>query len=164
MIQRRTVDHAFHRLFEADDSAGRFLVADEVGLGKTWVARGIIARTIDYLWDEVKRLDIVYICSTASIARANLALRCAGMSAGVTDDARRRAAVRIAESFWGEQHAWSEGAGADVLAERCTQALAQVVHPLRSRVHGRFLREGDDRGIEMDEDVRVRQPGGPGAA
>ena len=71
-FQRRTVDHAFHRLFEADDSTGRFLVADEVGLGKTLVARGIIARAIDHLWNKVKRIDIIYICSNGSIARANL--------------------------------------------------------------------------------------------
>ena len=71
-FQRRTVDHAFHRLFEAPDSTGRFLVADEVGLGKTLVARGIIARTIDHLWDDVPRIDIIYICSNGSIARANL--------------------------------------------------------------------------------------------
>ena len=45
-FQRCTVEHAFHRLFTADDSTGRFLVADEVGLGKTLVARGIIARAI----------------------------------------------------------------------------------------------------------------------
>ncbi|MEX1363713.1 MAG: helicase-related protein [Nannocystaceae bacterium] len=71
-FQRRTVDHAFHRLFLAKDSTARFLVADEVGLGKTLVARGIIARAIDHLWDEVERIDIVYICSNGSIARANL--------------------------------------------------------------------------------------------
>ena len=71
-FQRRTVDHAFHRLFEAEDGTGRFLVADEVGLGKTLVARGIIARAIDHLWDDVGRIDIVYICSNGSIARANL--------------------------------------------------------------------------------------------
>ena len=71
-FQRRTVEHAFHRLFTADDSTGRFLVADEVGLGKTLVARGIIARAIDHLWNEVERIDIVYICSNGSIARANL--------------------------------------------------------------------------------------------
>ena len=71
-FQRRTVDHAFHRLFTADDSTGRFLVADEVGLGKTLVARGIIAKAIDHLWNKVKRIDIVYICSNGSIARANL--------------------------------------------------------------------------------------------
>jgi hypothetical protein len=71
-FQRRTVDHAFHRLFEAPDSTSRFLVADEVGLGKTLVARGVIGRAIDHLWDDVDRIDIVYICSNASIARANL--------------------------------------------------------------------------------------------
>ena len=71
-FQRRTVEHAFHRLFKAEDGTGRFLVADEVGLGKTLVARGIIARAIDHLWNKVERIDIVYICSNGSIARANL--------------------------------------------------------------------------------------------
>ena len=71
-FQRRTVEHAFHRLFMAKDGTGRFLVADEVGFGKTLVARGIIARAIDHLWNDVGRIDIVYICSNGSIARANL--------------------------------------------------------------------------------------------
>ena len=71
-FQRRTVDYAFRRLFLDADSTSRFLVADEVGLGKTLVARGIIARAIDHLWEDVRRIDIVYICSNASIARANL--------------------------------------------------------------------------------------------
>ena len=71
-FQRRTVDHAFRRLFLDADSTSRFLVADEVGLGKTLVARGIIARAIDHLWEDVDRIDIVYICSNAGIARANL--------------------------------------------------------------------------------------------
>ena len=71
-FQRRTVDHAFRRLFLDGNSTSRFLVADEVGLGKTLVARGIIARAIDHLWDDVDRIDIVYICSNAAIARANL--------------------------------------------------------------------------------------------
>ena len=71
-FQRRTVEHAFHRLFTAKDGTGRFLVADEVGLGKTLVARGIIARAIDHLWNEVERIDVVYICSNGGIARANL--------------------------------------------------------------------------------------------
>jgi len=71
-FQRRTVDHAFHRLFEAEDSTQRFLVADEVGLGKTLVARGIIARGVDHLWDSTDRIDVIYICSNQSIARSNL--------------------------------------------------------------------------------------------
>jgi len=71
-FQLRTVEHAFHQLFEAADSPGRFLVADEVGLGKTLVARGVIARAVERLWRDVDRIDIVYICSNQSIARSNL--------------------------------------------------------------------------------------------
>lgn len=71
-FQRRTVEHAFHRLFVAPDSSARFLVSDEVGLGKTLVARGVIARAIDHLWDSVKQIDIIYICSNQSIASSNL--------------------------------------------------------------------------------------------
>ena len=51
----------------------RFLVADEVGLGKTLVARGLIAKTIERLQREkVKRIDVIYICSNADIARQNI--------------------------------------------------------------------------------------------
>jgi len=71
-FQRRTVDHACRRLFEAEDSTQRFLVADEVGLGKTLVARGIIARAVDCLWDTTDRIDVIYICSNQNIARSNL--------------------------------------------------------------------------------------------
>lgn len=71
-FQRRTVEHVFHRLFEADDSTHRFLVADEVGLGKTLVAKGVIAKAIDHLADKVDRIDVVYVCSNADIARQNI--------------------------------------------------------------------------------------------
>lgn len=75
-FQRATVDYVFDR-FYGPDPTRRFLVADEVGLGKTLVARGVIARTIDYLWDEVsrnnaRRIDVIYICSNADIARQNI--------------------------------------------------------------------------------------------
>ena len=50
----------------------QFLVADEVGLGKTMVARGVIAKTIEALWDRSKRIDILYICSNQAIAAQNL--------------------------------------------------------------------------------------------
>ena len=72
-FQRATVEHAFHRLFDAPDSTRRFLVADEVGLGKTMVARGVVARAIDRLdRDGVGRIDIVYICSNGDIAAQNV--------------------------------------------------------------------------------------------
>ena len=47
-------------------------VADEVGLGKTLVARGIIAKTLEHLQDEVERVDVIYICSNAAIATQNV--------------------------------------------------------------------------------------------
>jgi len=73
-FQQRTARFAFKRLFLESDSSKRFLVADEVGLGKTLVAKGIIALTIDHLWRQGnKRIDIVYLCSNQSIASQNLA-------------------------------------------------------------------------------------------
>jgi hypothetical protein len=74
-FQRDTVDYVFRRMYLDDDFTPRFLVADEVGLGKTLVARGLIAKVIDHLWpriEELKRIDVVYICSNADIARQNI--------------------------------------------------------------------------------------------
>ncbi len=71
-FQRAAVETAFERLYTASDSTRRFLVADEVGLGKTLIARGIVARAIEHLRDTVKRIDIVYLCSNARIARQNV--------------------------------------------------------------------------------------------
>lgn len=71
-FQRRTVDYVFSRLYEAPDPVRQFLVADEVGLGKTMVARGVIARTIEHLWDTTDRIDVLYICSNQAIAAQNI--------------------------------------------------------------------------------------------
>lgn len=71
-FQRRSVEYVFRRLYADDDHVHRFLLADEVGLGKTLVARGVIARAIDHLWDRIGRIDVVYICSNADIARQNI--------------------------------------------------------------------------------------------
>lgn len=71
-FQRDTVDYVFGRLFTDTDPTRKFLVADEVGLGKTLVARGVIAKAIEHLQDRVRRVDIVYICSNAEIARQNI--------------------------------------------------------------------------------------------
>ncbi len=73
-FQRATVDYVFKRMYLDSDRTRRFLVADEVGLGKTLVARGIIARAIRHLQQQgVPRIDVVYICSNADIARQNTA-------------------------------------------------------------------------------------------
>ncbi|HXS33949.1 MAG TPA: helicase-related protein [Solirubrobacterales bacterium] len=70
-FQQATVERVFNR-FYGPDPTRRFLLADEVGLGKTLVAKGVIARALDHLWDEVERIDVIYICSNADIARQNL--------------------------------------------------------------------------------------------
>ena len=69
-FQRATVDYVFER-FYGEDPTRMFLVADEVGLGKTLVARGITARVIDH-FKQKPRIDIIYICSNADIARQNI--------------------------------------------------------------------------------------------
>ena len=72
-FQRRTAEYVFRRFYLDPSTTDRFLVADEVGLGKTLVARGIIALAIEHLRRrEVDRIDIVYICSNISIASQNI--------------------------------------------------------------------------------------------
>ncbi len=88
-FQRDTVEYVFERLYRAPDSTRRFLVADEVGLGKTLVARGVIAKALDHLWDgphKVEQIDIVYICSNAQIARQNIRRLQIGKSRFVSAD------------------------------------------------------------------------------
>lgn len=73
-FQRQTARYAYQRLFgDGEASTSRFLVADEVGLGKTLVARGVIAQIIEHLQREGDpRIDIVYVASNAAIAGQNL--------------------------------------------------------------------------------------------
>jgi hypothetical protein len=71
-FQRRSVDFVFNRMYGVDPTR-RFLLADEVGLGKTLVARGLIAKAIEHLRKQSEdRIDVVYICSNADIARQNI--------------------------------------------------------------------------------------------
>ena len=70
-FQQRTAKFAFERLVLDPAGTRRFLVADEVGLGKTLVARGVVAQTIDHLWGRA-RIDIIYVCSNKDIARQNI--------------------------------------------------------------------------------------------
>lgn len=75
-FQRDAVDHVIDRFYgdASDEASGRFLVADETGLGKSIVARGVIARAIAHLQDvdHVDRIDIVYVCSNVDLATQNL--------------------------------------------------------------------------------------------
>jgi hypothetical protein len=72
-FQNATVAHVMKRL-HSDEGTRRFLVADETGLGKSMVARGVIARTIERLQGDssVGRIDIIYVCSNRDLARQNL--------------------------------------------------------------------------------------------
>lgn len=73
-FQRDTVDYVFERMYLASEPSLRFLVADEVGLGKTLVAAGVIGRAVQWLQENNKtdRVDVVYICSNSTIARQNI--------------------------------------------------------------------------------------------
>ena len=73
-FQRATVEHVTDRLYRNAQPSRRFLVADETGLGKSLVARGVIARAIEQLQDDdsVDRIDVVYVCSNSDIADQNL--------------------------------------------------------------------------------------------
>jgi hypothetical protein len=71
-FQRDTVEYVFDRMY-GEQGADRFLVADEVGLGKTLVAKGIVAKIVDVLRQKADhRIDIVYLCANRDIARQNI--------------------------------------------------------------------------------------------
>ena len=70
-FQRRTVDYAVRQY---NCGQKRLLVADEVGLGKTVVASGILARLYQelVLSGQQKQLRVLYICSNQAIAQSNI--------------------------------------------------------------------------------------------
>ena len=70
-FQRATVDVVYDRLFA--QGRARMLVADEVGLGKTIVAKGVIARRLkDKLAQgDTTPLRVTYICSNQIIGQEN---------------------------------------------------------------------------------------------
>ncbi len=71
-FQRATVDAVYRQMFEGEQRC--MLVADEVGLGKTIVAKGIIAKKLKERLDAGKRtpLRVTYICSNQVIAHENV--------------------------------------------------------------------------------------------
>jgi hypothetical protein len=76
-FQRRSALNAFQRLYKDKDTTSRFLIADEVGLGKTVICRGLIALAIERLsktedFKNGNNIDILYICSNQDIANQNI--------------------------------------------------------------------------------------------
>ncbi len=71
-FQRATVER-IDELYRAPNNQHRVLVSDEVGLGKTLVARGVIAKFAKMSKREGDDLvKVVYICSNGAIADQNL--------------------------------------------------------------------------------------------
>ena len=86
-FQSATIDAAI-RAFRDRTGSRRFLVADEVGLGKTIVASGIIERL------SARRstpLRVFYVCSNLAIATQNLAR----LVSFLPDDERKRAIAKV---------------------------------------------------------------------
>ena len=86
-FQSATIDAAI-RAFRARTGSRRFLVADEVGLGKTIVASGIVERI------SAKRstpLRVFYVCSNLAIATQNLAR----LVSFLPDDKRKSAIAEV---------------------------------------------------------------------
>jgi len=69
-FQQRTASYVVKRFWEDARPARRFLVADEVGLGKTIVAREVIAEALNRRKGDA--MDIVYLCSSQPVASQNL--------------------------------------------------------------------------------------------
>lgn len=69
-FQKATVE----KVVELLDSNNRVLVADEVGLGKTLVAKGVIAKLAEKHKKQNKTtpFKVIYVCSNATIALQNL--------------------------------------------------------------------------------------------
>jgi hypothetical protein len=68
-FQLKTVEYAIDR-FSKDQN--RILIADEVGLGKTIVAKGIVAKLYEKAFKKGKHFSVVYICSNKALAKQNL--------------------------------------------------------------------------------------------
>ena len=71
-FQQATVEVVYNNLFH--DGQQRMLVADEVGLGKTIVAKGVIAKRIRSKLEnnDQSPLKVTYICSNQVIAHENV--------------------------------------------------------------------------------------------
>ena len=70
-FQQKTVDHIIDMYVNKGTS--RFLVSDEVGLGKTMIARGVLSKLAEECAKKGKtEFNAVYFCSNANIIMQNL--------------------------------------------------------------------------------------------
>ena len=71
-FQAKTVDYVVEQLYSKGRS--KMLIADEVGLGKTIVAKGIIAKAYRKFTPSKTKpvFNVIYICSNQALAKQNL--------------------------------------------------------------------------------------------
>jgi hypothetical protein len=72
-FQRKTVDYVYDQLYTGGRS--RMLIAHEVGLGKTIVTKGLLAKAYADVFKKSKGkklFKVVYVCSNQALARQNL--------------------------------------------------------------------------------------------
>jgi hypothetical protein len=72
-FQKKTVEYVFDRMY--NNGQNKMLVADEVGLGKTIIAKGVIAKAYQKFLDThsaKRQFRVVYICSNQALASQNI--------------------------------------------------------------------------------------------
>jgi hypothetical protein len=71
-FQKATVNYTIEQFFE--HNRDKMLIADEVGLGKTIVSRGVVAKMFEEHHKErpEKPFNVIYICSNQAIAKQNI--------------------------------------------------------------------------------------------
>jgi len=72
-FQCTTVEYVFNKLYR--ENYNKHLVADEVGLGKTIVAKGIIAKAMERHINSSRKnkpFKVIYICSNQALTGQNL--------------------------------------------------------------------------------------------
>jgi hypothetical protein len=72
-FQRASVENVFEKLYK--EGKKRFLIADEVGLGKTIVAKGLIAKAMERHLKSSRKdqpFRVIYICSNQALTGQNL--------------------------------------------------------------------------------------------
>jgi replicative superfamily II helicase len=71
-FQKQTVEFVYNKLYK--EKKDKYLVADEVGLGKTIIAKGVIAKAFEKFKPTRQNptFNVIYICSNQALAYENL--------------------------------------------------------------------------------------------
>ncbi|MCP3162637.1 DEAD/DEAH box helicase family protein [Myxococcus qinghaiensis] len=154
-FQEAAVERIFERL-TAREGSRRFLLADEVGLGKTIIARGVIERFLE----RNPNLNVVYLCSNAEIGEQNrekLAPGAARAVRRVTELARTRGGSRGGLRLYTFTPGTSLSEGTGMKWER--QLLLYLLHrTLRSPAHLERWREFFRCGAQGDDWQQETRP------